>query len=422
MRKNKSMIILSLVAIMLIGFTACQQPAYTYKDVMGLEATVSKTSYIKGEYFDQNTVSGTVTFTDGSKQSVSGSDVVVTIPNNTTGKLNTAGNVNMMISYGAATCPVTVTVLDVKGITLDNLPETGSWVNGDDTSTNSVDVDTDEVTATITLSDGSTRELESGEFALVLKIDEGSTKGAALTDADVSVSSVTIFGNSFTVGSSFTVSGVDNWVIDVPAGRPAYNGTPVELGFEYYYTSVGDFDSNYKNDGKDSTFYAGDTVTWTAYLVDEDGGREEVAPSQLIIGSTSNNTLNQTIELGKDTEKTYTVFYKGDMDVQGELEIVSGDNWVKAVTATVKTDDDNHPVIAPEQTGIDYNDFEYKVTLAYGTTETETGVWNAATAVDVINSTAPKTGTYQARLEVAMGKGDVPVVILSNTITPYSAS
>lgn len=406
MKNFKSIIYICLAAVLVLGVTACQDAA-AYKQVVGLTATTTKAEYIVGEYVDPSTISAVVEFSDGSMKTISGSQVSVSVAKSyastcTGNKFIAEGTVDVTVAYGGVSNTVEVKAANVANVVLGNLPTTAGW-DGENAT-----IDTSAVTATVKLTTGSERELAAGEFTdITYTIAE---EAANKKDAVVTVTGITIFGEEYMVTPSsgetaVTFTGTPEWKVNIGDEAVAFSfDSTYALKFKYVYTSTTSGFS-YKNEGTE-TYYAGDKVTWTAYLENtaEDehkGATYELKDSELYFEDTA-AAPNREITLNANSAKTYTAMYTGDTSVTEDLVIVNGEDWIENVEPKFDGETASAGTIT-------YNDFKYTVTT-YLDEDDETTLSNmldASTNVRVVNNTVDaEDTTYIPRLIITYGKGE----------------
>ena len=284
MKNIKSIIFACLAAVLVLGITACQEPM-TYKTPNGLTATVTK-DYIVGEEFDPSTASVVVYYTDGSSDTLSGSQVKYDITGSTDGTIKE--NTKITFTYGAATNDVYVVGHSVSSVELANLPTEAAW----DADESKAVIDPSEITVTATLNNGTTRALTEGEYVITPSAT-GATAGA---EGVAATATVTVYQKSVT-----TVNGIKDWKVDVAsAADPDFNpeDTTITLEVEVDYGKTG---------SSATTGYIGDAVTLKIYLKDSKGGKQTVDISDLIVED--NKTLSTTMKVER-TKQDFTVYYK----------------------------------------------------------------------------------------------------------------
>lgn len=407
MKNFKSIIYICLAAVLVLGVTACQDAA-AYKQVVGLTATTTKAEYIVGEYVDPSTISAVVEFSDGSMKTISGSQVSVAVAKDyasicTGNKFVAEGTVDVTVAYGGVSNTVEVKAADVENVVLGNLPTTAAWVES------KAKIDTSAVTATVKLTTGSERELAAGEFTDITYTV--ANEAANKKDAVVTVTGITIFGEKYMVTPSsdettVTFTGTPEWKVNI--GDKAltfdFEDTYV-LKFKYAYTSSTK-DFTYKNDGTDAKFYAGDKVTWTAYLENTENGKPskgatyELDAKDLYFKNTPNAPASE-ITLKADPA-SYTVWYAKDMSISAAtLEIKAGEDWIENVDVKFTAE-------KASVGSVEADDFTYKVTTYLDKEAAEAlKMLNTATDVTVVNNTvAEGDTTYIPRLIITYGKGE----------------
>lgn len=425
MKNIKSVIFVCLAAMLAIGITACSEPM-AYKQAIGVTASTTKTTYIQGEYFDPSTVTAVVEFTDGSTMNVDGSKLDWEIKTNGSTELKDGlfksqngdnYTAKVTISYGGVVGnSFDVVATKVKNIELGNLPATATWNDGN----TAAEVDTDAITATVTLRNGATRTLETGEFAIGYLVDittgtPAPTAGSEIKDREVSVTSFSVFGVRYTVSSTVTVSGNEDWTVDVAAATDAFDpDEEYDLYFEYKYEGT----NGYKYPENPATYYLGDYVTWTPYLQNVSSGspvgeKHYINASDLIFPNMEGKEPDQRIQLAADSDTKFScegVMYKGDTSVTADLDIENGETYITKIEA--KYTNAKITLASKDATEtVEPGDFSYTV-YEYGKDEPSTTFSSASTDVKVLNPTvtaADAGKTYLAQLLIFYGRdGEAP--------------
>ena len=376
MKNIKSIIFACLAAVLVLGITACQEPM-TYKTPNGLTATVTK-DYIVGEEFDPSTASVVVYYTDGSSDTLSGSQVKYDITGSTDGTIKE--NTKITFTYGAATNDVYVVGHSVSSVELANLPTEAAW----DADESKAVIDPSEITVTATLDNGTTRALTEGEYVITPSAT-GATAGA---EGVAATATVTVYQKPVT-----TVNGIKDWKVDVAsAADPDFNpeDTTITLEVEVDYGKTG---------SSATTGYIGDAVTLKIYLKDSKGGKQTVDISDLIVED--NKTLSTTMKVER-TKQDFTVYYKEDISKTETFSIVAGKNYATGVTLAGYAD----KFTPTAGTAVTYQNLKFnEPTYAVKFVEGDTAWAASATNVVFIDSATPVAGeTFQPRIQVTFGK------------------
>ena len=177
---KKSILIGALAALMLFAFTACE-PQATYKVPTGLTISTTKTAYLVGETLDVASFTGTVRYSDGSSDKLSGSELSLAFePSNATGKIEADAN-TVTATYGGATgtevtvveATTTVYGYEAKKAVITGVPE----VVARSTSTGGEqDVALENPTVTVDVN-GESRTLAANEYVLSAKANTSGTVG-----------------------------------------------------------------------------------------------------------------------------------------------------------------------------------------------------------------------------------------------------
>ena len=415
MKNIKSVIFVCLAAMLAIGITACSEPM-AYKQAIGVTASTTKTTYIQGEYFDPSTVTAVVEFTDGSTMNVDGSKLDWEITNGSTKlenglfKQENGDNytADVTISYGGVVGnSFKVVATKVKDIELGNLPATATWNEGN----TAAEVDTDAITATVTLRNGAIRTLESGEFVITPEVDikTGSpAAGSEIKDRTVTVKSFDVFGITYTTSATVTVSGIKDWTVDVAAATDAFDpDEEYNLYFEYKYEGT----NGYTYPETPTTYYLGDSVTWTPYLQNVSSGspvgeKHYINASDLIFPNMEGKEPAQKITLAADSDTKFSctgVIYRGDIDVTANLVIPKGTTYVEDVEVTYDGTETITLKDADDTATIKPLDFKFKV-YEYGADEPKTSFETKNVTILNPTITADDTGSYTIELLLFYGR------------------
>ena len=298
---KKSILTIVLAALMLIGFTACEQAVY--KVPTGLSVTATRTGYLAGESIDINTISGTLEYSDGSTRSISGSELSVVSAGQGAGVY--------VVSYGNLTATLEVTeyaVNKIETLAVSDLPAT---VKANNTTV--------EVEGIATLPNGDTSNVD-----VTLTIDALAQVG---TTAEPNITAYKVNTTPYTG----KVTGTDDWQVTV-----------ISAG-EFDITDIKSISVTYVNtttpDASAGTYYVDDVVTYKVWGTDNAGNTRELTTSEygVVDGATLPASFTITEKAG-DTE--YLLYAKVDPTVRtatnSGIKAPQGTAWVESVTFTKK--------------------------------------------------------------------------------------
>ena len=387
---KKSILIGMLAVLMLVAFTACNNQV-AYKVPVGMTATTSKVDYLEGETVDPATISATVEYSDGSSQTISGTQLGIAAEKLTLTDAATVATKDITVTFGAGeknsvASSVTVTVYAVSDVTLGNLP-TEAASGGK--------IDTSDVTATVSYGVGKTRALQAGEF----KVTASVTGSAGDKNVAVTGATVTVFDEHVA-----SVLGAENWKVDIAeATKPAGTYDPEKFA-EYKVVLTGP-------DGKEivsadnavaipSTAYVGDEYTWAVYAYDTEGARA-AAVENTDYFFVDNKKPSSKITLALDSSTTYSVKFKNDLSTVGvTITVPNGVDYIVGF-ASIVADEENAPTYGTAAT-----DANYVFTANYkgaGAKVAEEGDFEAT----ILDPTVPAAGeSYRPRFYIEYGKKD----------------
>ena len=186
---KKSILIGVLAALMLFAFVACEQQIPTYKVPTGLSISTAKTNYIVGETLDTSAFTGTVRYSDGSSDTLAGSELSLSVPAQD-GKIVANAN-KVTATYGAGENAVEATAVVygnyVSAAVIGNLPTSVAQASASGNAEQAISADG--VTVTVTYA-GETRELTAGEYELTLSADTTAPTAAGGTGVTIEAESV----------------------------------------------------------------------------------------------------------------------------------------------------------------------------------------------------------------------------------------
>ncbi len=400
MKNIKRMALICIAVALVLGATACNSQIPTYKEAVGLTASISKTDYIVGEVFDPSTVSAVAYYSDGSSQALSNTEVSYTVTGTdfSDGKFTAAGDATVTFTYGGATVEKTINGYAVTSVELGNLPETASWTAAGTVS--AAKPDTTGVTAVATVN-GKKVELPAGSFALTVSVPSAE----AGKEKAVTVSAVDVYGESYEVGEdegniSVTYAEADSWTVTVDkVASDAFDANaPYELEVRYTW-------SDDEND-----HYVNETVTWSVWGVNTGSKAEkEFKIADLYFDGVADSNLpkTQTVKLSKTSATTYTVRVKGDAAKTATIVIPNGKDYVTGIEVAVITTGEN--AIKANSTA-SISNFKYTITTAANESdETEKAkLWAPDNnRVRIINGNVGAAGSdFKPTLVLTYGKGE----------------
>lgn len=403
MKNIKNMALVCLAIALIFGATACENQMPTYKEAVGLTATVSKTDYLVGETFDPSTVSAVAYFSDGSSQNLTNTEITYSIKGNSNnfsnGKFTKSGDATITFMYGGASVEKTITGYYASNVDLGNLPSTASYTSTG-TATSAKPVMTG-VTATATVN-GQKVELPAGSFSIAdADITLTSTTAGAKTTA--SVAKVVVYGIDV---STVTYNGAKTWEVTVDSIASDAFDEKAPYTMEVRYTWSGD----------ETDHYVDETVTWDVYLVNTGSKAEkELEIADLYFDGLTSSTspaapTTNVVTLSTDSAATYTVRYKNDASKFATVTIPNGKDYVANISASIITTGDN---AIKANTKATYANFEYTVTTKANETDDEkiAELWKpSSSTVRVINEIVGEAGSsFAPTLEVTYNtdKGSV---------------
>ena len=253
--KKKSIFVVALAALMLIAFTACEQQISTYKVPVGLTLTTTKTEYFTDEALDPSTFSGVVEYSDGSTQTLSGTELSLV-----EGRTSATGKTTISASYGAgsyvAKADVEVTRYAIDSIKLSNFPTTATE-NKDGYAV----VSTDGVTVTASYNGGKTRVLDADDYTIFVTFEVA--KASADEDGLYAISASAITLKPFAAENAFTNISLDGtWKVDVDPYTEEFVAEDVNY-YDVEYTVTRN--DEVVEDPEMDNLYIGDEVEWTIY-------------------------------------------------------------------------------------------------------------------------------------------------------------
>lgn len=394
MKKNK-LIYICVAALMLIGFTACEQAPMTYKVPTSITAVVDKTDYIKGEEFDPSTASVTVYFSDNSTEVLSGSQVAWTVDGGTDAKIDSASTVRF--SYGSVNSTVIADV-DIIGhevvkVDLGNLPTTATWTGSGSTWTAAFATGAiDGITVNATLDNGATRELSA--VAGEVKISVGDITAASSTKAENQAfkATVKVFDDVTGLsGDKVTYAGKDSYTVTVNA--PTY-----EFKEDAAYTLKAKLTIGGK-EYTSGTVYLKQAYSWELYLENTDTGATKTVNLSDTYVQDYQTYPSQTGNIGRESV-SYTIQMKNGKGGTATVTIPAGTNYVDSVTCLGYAD--NFKPNAGTAITADNLKFDSKYAETFDDTK-DTGIkWDATGHVTFLDSATPVAGKpFGPRIQIS---------------------
>ena len=319
---KKTILTIMVAAMMLVAFTACEQQMPTYKTPVGMTLQASKTVYLEGEAFDESTLTGVVTYSDGSSDTFTGSQLNY---NATSGATNNGVRpLSITAEYGltgkevSAQTTVYYYTVAADDITVGNIPTVA-------TSTGTgYKIDLSEVTVTVNVG-GETRELVRGTEFTNTDYTDGS--GSYTEDTTVepkgTLTTVSIFGQTgvaVPVPADYEVE-----VVYEPAAPTAFDQgktTSISVALAddatvWYDDTATVAQGKFVVTGTDSNGFSG-TVTGATIFIVKDGSSVEASTA-----------LNTT-----DTLNVYATLEVGDKTLSASTT-VKPEDYINAIKATL---------------------------------------------------------------------------------------
>ena len=325
---KKSIFYIAIAVLLLVGFTACQQPM-TYKVPTALVATAPNKDYIADETFDPSTVDLTVIYSDGSSDKLNGSQVPF-YTGATDSKVSTSGSTFTFL-YGsgdyAVSAPVTVYGYKVVKADLGNLPTTATWASADTTGYEAEFAKgaIEAITVNATLENGATRTLSQATDEVDVEVT--SITATANTKADEAfVATVKAFNDQTGIsGAAVTYDGKASYTVSVSAKTEDFDATKAYT--LKYKLTVGD-NEEFDSDSDDA--YLKQSYSWELYLENTDTKATKPVSLNDVYVKNYPNVPSQTGTIGRE-EITYTVRLKTDSSKSVDVVIPAGDNYVNGI-------------------------------------------------------------------------------------------
>ena len=326
---KKSIFYIAIAVLLLVGFTACQQPM-TYKVPTALVATAPNKDYIADETFDPSTVDLTVIYSDGSSDKLNGSQVPF-YTGATDSKVSTSGSTFTFL-YGsgdyAVSAPVTVYGYKVVKADLGNLPTTATWASADTTGYEAEFAKgaIEAITVNATLENGATRTLSQATDEVDVEVT--SITATANTKADEAfVATVKAFNDQTGIsGAAVTYDGKASYTVSVSAKTEDFDATKAYT--LKYKLTVGDKENF--TVGTD-TAYLKQSYSWELYLENTDKKATKPVSLNDVYVIDYPTAPSQTGTIGREKIE-YTVRLKTDSSQEVKVVIPAGINYVTGIT------------------------------------------------------------------------------------------
>lgn len=328
---KKSIFYVAIAVLLLVGFTACQQPM-TYKVPTALVATAPNKDYIVDETFDPSTVDLTVIYSDGSSDKLNGSQVIVAPATSgaDSSKIKADGS-TFIFKYGPAnsTVETSVTVYGYKVVKADlgNLPTVATWTGADTSYTAEFAKGAVEaITVNATLENGATRTLSQATDEVEVEVT--SITAAANTKADKKfVATVKAFDDKIGIsGTAVTYDGKASYTVSVSAKTEDFDATKAYT--LKYKLTVGDKENF--TVGTD-TAYLKQSYSWELYLENTDKKATKPVSLNDVYVIDYPTAPSQTGTIGREKIE-YTVRLKTDSSQEVKVVIPAGINYVTGIT------------------------------------------------------------------------------------------
>lgn len=384
---KKSIFYIAIAVLLLVGFTACQQPM-TYKVPTALVATAPNKDYIVDETFDPSTVDLTVIYSDGSSDKLNGSQVPF-VADGTDSKVVAAGSTFTFL-YGsgdyAVSAPVTVYGYKVVKADLGNLPTTATWASADTTGYEAEFAKgaIEAITVNATLENGATRTLSQATDEVDVVVN--SITATANTKADKAfAATVKAFDDQTGIsGAAVTYDGKASYTVSVSAKTEDFDETK-DYDLVYKLT-VGD---NEEFDSSD-TAYLEQSYSWALYLQNDNGATKPVALNEVYVLNYQ-NAPSQTGEIGREAVE-YEVRLISDKTKTCTVEIPAGKNYITDIKYNKKYVEEYVLTVGKAVTGADI-DLEPVYAVKFDETLDTTIEWVADDNVSFIDSATPVADT-----------------------------
>ena len=277
---KKSILIGVLAALMLFAFVACEQQIPTYKVPTGLSISTAKTNYIVGETLDTSAFTGTVRYSDGSSDTLAGSELSLSVPAKD-GKIVANAN-KVTAKYGAGENAVEATAVVygnyVSAAVIGNLPTSVAQASASGNAEQAISADG--VTVTVTYA-GETRELTAGEYELTLSADTTAPTAAGGTGVTIEAD-LEVFGIPVTTGVT-----TGKVVVNAYKAEEKFDSSDVQsirVGFK-------DKDGNFTTTG---TVWYGDATSVFAVEGTDSNGLTGILEASAYSIAVQNGNLNTT--------------------------------------------------------------------------------------------------------------------------------
>ncbi len=424
---KKTILTIMVAAMMLVAFTACEQQMPTYKTPVGMTLQASKTVYLEGEAFDESTLTGVVTYSDGSSDTFTGSQLNY---NATSGAAtNGVRPLSITAEYGltgkevSAQTTVYYYTVAADDITVGNIPTVA-------TSTGTgYKIDLSEVTVTVNVG-GETRELVRGTEFTNTDYTDGS--GSYTEDTTVepkgTLTTVSIFGQT---GVAVPVPA--DYEITVVYEKPAVTpGDPSKVTV-YYSINDGAWSTTAPTD---STVYYDDSVDVEIRLEDASNNTVKVLSNSDLTRINGSAALVSNYEISDKASTAVQDFLYTYTDEEGNdttyhvtvPAMPAGEAYASSVSALKVKDAQKQNLVATfvfdEDTDLT-TVFEGTVTLNDGKTATDLSAYISLPTVgsDIVDQTIP-TGakTFTLYYDVTVGRpGSEKTTRTSVTFDVYQA-
>ena len=374
MKSKKSIFVVALAALMLIAFTACEQPVY--KVPTGLSVTSTRTAYLAGESIDMSTITGTLEYSDGSTRSVSGSELSVL----------SAGNGKFEFGYSNLKATLEFTeyaVTDITSLAISGLPTT---VVKDSTTV--------DVKGVATLPNGETSNVD-----VELTITGVGTVGASV---EPTISTYTIAIGEGVAISKDKVTGIDDWKVTVVTGED-FDATKI--------TSIKVEQTNPNADGKQWVL---DTVSYKVIATDVNGTTKELTTSEYTWKDGKAPASSYQLKKAAATEKYVAVLNSNPSITSNEFNYSAGTPWITNISVAKSETSTEETTIAGGATYTVSTYYKFNVEWAGGKEQSGTEwTYTEGTNGVLFNPTVPTYGTdageattYTASFSLQYGKDD----------------
>ena len=396
-----------LAVMMLVAFTACEQPTIKYPANVSYITIEQTGDFIEGQTFKASNFAVYAHDTNGDSTVVPGANVTLSTENVNkleAGETYTAhAELKVAGEAGNLTADLDFTAYAIESYTFTGVPALVAYVGADDyvyaapaeAMTNAeYAAAIKAMSVSVTYNGSETMELSlttADKTELIGQLCVVKENGLKATKADFKV------GTTYALGIGATTNVIPGVATNLTATGVA--NAPVEVG------AVSDVEVVYIRDGEEitlnastgnDTLFAGDVIAVQVWTVDAEGNRiAQLNASDLKVlnGATLSSSYTVSKTTGVDVDFLYT--YK---DADSKDVVVDGNVTISASTTTYNRSVENiglaqNVTVNPGKTSFNVSDFQGAVTLSDGTSSTKTLTANEIELVAGQSVPSTYTGT-----------------------------